>query len=88
MLGTSCDPGQAVAVLLVRQYICTWLFADVALAPQALPYREAPSEQASFILDRNCFKTLHVSLQLLFCFPLFSCQGSLVVSLAHFVVAF
>ena len=28
------------------------------------------------VLDRNCLRRLRVSLQLLFCFPLFSCQGT------------
>ena len=48
-VGPSRDPGQAVAVLLVRQYICTWLFADSCLLLRPSLLRRTIA-QASFVL--------------------------------------
>jgi len=63
----SRDPGQAVAVLVTVTF---------ALGCSQILARTPSPERTSLILDRNCCGRLRVSLQLLFCFPLFSCQGS------------
>jgi len=61
----SRDPGQAVAVLVTFALGCSQILA-----------RTPSPGRTSLILDRNCCGRLRVSLQLLFCFPLFSCQGT------------
>jgi hypothetical protein len=62
----------------IQAKLLLWLF-HLHLAVRrfvlvGFPPIEASHKPHSF--DRNCERCLRVSLQLLFCFPLFSCQGT------------
>ena len=81
---SSRDPGQAVAVLLVH-YICTWLFADSRLSPLLCGKVQAAFNFLTGTAQDACASR---SSCCLFCFPLFSCQGTLEASLARFFIAF
>ena len=68
---SSRDPGQAAVVLFSPCVLgCSQIHACSLLL--VVTSRTGKPH----ILDRNCLRRLRVSLQLLFCFPLFSCQGT------------
>jgi len=66
-----CDPGQAICLVALG---CSQIFRSPSL-PLKL-HKRARAEKQSLI-DRNCCVRFDLAFtQLLFCFPLFNCQGA------------